>query len=77
MRTLAKELVGLRPDAIVSQTTPVSVALAGETRTIPIVLAGIADPVGGGLAASLARPGGNITGLTASIPHWAVNGLDY
>ena len=65
MRTLAKELVGLRPDAIVGQTTPVSVALARETRTIPIVLAGIADPVGGGLAASLARPGGNITGLTA------------
>ena len=65
MRTLAKELIGLRPDAIVGQTTPVSVALARETRTIPIVLAGIADPVGGGLAASLARPGGNITGLTA------------
>ncbi|MGA7668108.1 MAG: ABC transporter substrate-binding protein, partial [Pseudolabrys sp.] len=60
-----KELVGLRPDAIVGQTTPVSVALARETQTIPIVLAGIADPVGGGLAASLARPGGNITGLTA------------
>ena len=65
MRTLAKELVGLRPDAIVGQTTPVSVALARETQTIPIVLAGIADPIGGGLAASLARPGGNITGLTA------------
>jgi putative ABC transport system substrate-binding protein len=43
----------------------VSVALARETQSIPIVLAGIADPVGGGLAASLARPGGNITGLTA------------
>ena len=56
MRTLAKELVGLRPDAIVGQTTPVSVALARETQTIPIVLAGIADPIGGGLAASLARP---------------------
>ena len=65
MRTLARELVGLRPDAIVSQTTPVSIALARETQTIPIVLAGIADPVGGGLAASLARPGGNITGLAA------------
>ena len=65
MRTLAKELVGLRPDAIVGQTTPVSAALARETQSIPIVLAGIADPVGGGLAASLARPGGNITGLTA------------
>jgi len=65
MRTLAKELIGLRPDAIVGQTTPVSVALARETQSIPIVLAGIADPVGGGLAASLARPGGNITGLTA------------
>ena len=52
-------------DAIVGQTMPVSVALARETQTIPIGLAGIADPVGGGLAASLARPGGSITGLTA------------
>jgi putative tryptophan/tyrosine transport system substrate-binding protein len=65
MRTLAKELVDLRPDAIVGHTTPVIGALARETRTIPIVLAGIADPIGGGFAASLARPGGNITGLSA------------
>jgi ABC-type uncharacterized transport system substrate-binding protein len=77
MRALAKELVGLRPDAIVGQTTPVSVALARETRTIPIVLAGIADPVGSGLAASLARPGGNITGLTALDSALGGNGLDY
>ena len=78
MRTFAKELVGLRPDAIVGQTTPVIVALARETQTIPIVFAGVADPIGSGFAASLARPGGNITGLAAlTNPHWAVNGLDY
>ena len=68
MRSLAKELIDLRPDAIVASTTPVSGVLARETRTIPLVLAGVADPIGGGLAASLSHPGGNITGLTALDP---------
>jgi putative ABC transport system substrate-binding protein len=68
MRSLAKELIDLRPDAIVASTTPVSSVLARETQTIPIVLAGVADPIGGGLAASLSHPGGNITGLTALDP---------
>jgi putative ABC transport system substrate-binding protein len=61
---LAKELVELRPDAILGQTTPVAKALARETRTIPIVFVTVSDPIGGGLAASLARPGGNVTGFT-------------
>jgi putative tryptophan/tyrosine transport system substrate-binding protein len=61
--TFAKELVGLRPDVILSQTTPVTVALSRETRTIPIVFASVADPIASGFAASLARPGGNITGF--------------
>jgi putative ABC transport system substrate-binding protein len=65
MRTLAKELVDLRPDAIFGGSTAVIVALARETRTIPIVFAGVADPIGSGFAASLAHPGGNITGFTA------------
>lgn len=61
---LAKELVKLRPDAILAQTTPVASALAAETKTIPIVFVTVSDPIGGGLAASLTHPGGNITGFT-------------
>ena len=60
----AKELVNLRPDAILGQTTPVVRALALETRTIPIVFVQVSDPIGGGFAKSLARPSGNITGFT-------------
>jgi putative ABC transport system substrate-binding protein len=60
---LAKELVGLQPDVILAQTTPVIIALQRETRTIPIVFVGIADPVGSGLVGSLARPDGNATGF--------------
>jgi putative tryptophan/tyrosine transport system substrate-binding protein len=66
--TFAKELVELRPDAVVAQTTPVTAALARETRTIPIVFAVVSDPIGSGFAASLARPGGNITGFTTNEP---------
>ena len=64
IRTLAKELVELRPDAILDQTTPVTGALARETQTIPIVFVYVADPIGSGFAPRLARPGGNITGFT-------------
>jgi ABC-type uncharacterized transport system substrate-binding protein len=63
MRTFAKELVDLRPNAIFGVTTPAIGALAHETRTIPIVFAGVSDPVGAGYVESLARPGGNITGF--------------
>jgi putative ABC transport system substrate-binding protein len=61
---LAKELAGLRPDAILGQTTPVVKALAREMPTSPIVFVTVSDPIGSGFAASLARPGGNITGFT-------------
>jgi putative ABC transport system substrate-binding protein len=64
IRSFAKELVDLRPDAIFDQTTPVTGALASETQTIPIVFVYVADPIGSGFAPSLARPGGNITGFT-------------
>jgi putative ABC transport system substrate-binding protein len=64
IEAFAKELVGLRPDVILGQTTPVANALARETRTIPIVFVTVSDPIGSGLAASLTRPGGNITGFT-------------
>ena len=63
MRTLAKELVDLRPNAIFGVTTPAIGALARETRTIPIVFAGVSDPIGAGYIDNLARPGGNITGF--------------
>jgi len=60
---LAKELIASQPDAILAQTTPVVVALQGESRTIPIVFVGVADPVGSGLVNNLGRPDGNITGF--------------
>jgi putative ABC transport system substrate-binding protein len=64
LSTFAKELVDLRPDAIFGRGTSETIALARETRTIPIVFAAVSDPIGSGFAASLARPGGNITGFT-------------
>ena len=64
IRAYAKELVALAPDAIFCRTTPVTAAFAQETRTIPIVFVNVSDPVGAGFAASIARPGGNITGFT-------------
>ena len=68
INSFAKELVDLRPDAILSSTTPVFTALARETRTIPIVFTAVADPIGGGFAASFAHPGGNVTGFTGNDP---------
>jgi putative tryptophan/tyrosine transport system substrate-binding protein len=62
---LAAELVGLKVDVIVTSGTPATQAAKQATRTIPIVMTNNADPVGTGLVASLARPGGNVTGLTA------------
>ena len=60
---LAVELVRLKVDVIFAQGWPASVAAKQATRTIPIVTYGAGDPVGAGLVASLAHPGGNITGL--------------
>jgi putative ABC transport system substrate-binding protein len=61
---LTSELVRLKPDVIVTTGTPGAVAAMQATKTIPIVMASSADPVGSGLVASLARPGGNVTGFT-------------
>ncbi len=63
MRTLAKELVALRPDVILSDGTAATAVLQKETQTIPIVFVIVSDPVGSGFVASLPRPGGNITGF--------------
>ena len=64
IRTFAKELVELSPDIIVGYGTPVVVALQQETRSIPILFLSVTDPLGQGLVASLAHPGGNITGFS-------------
>src|ERR1700730_806657 len=65
---LADELVGLKVDAIVVSTTPAALAAKKATSTIPIVITSAFDPVGAGLATSLAKPGGNVTGLGMLIP---------
>jgi putative ABC transport system substrate-binding protein len=63
-RTLATELVDAKVDVIVANLTPAVQAARDATRSIPIVMASAGDPVATGLVASLAHPGGNITGLT-------------
>jgi putative tryptophan/tyrosine transport system substrate-binding protein len=69
IRALAQELVGLQPDIIVvTGSTPATVALQRETRTIPIVFANVGDPVATGLVERLDRPGGNVTGFAAFEP---------
>ena len=60
---LAKELIRLQPDVLLAYTTLVAAAFGRESRTIPIVFVNVSDPIGSGLVASLARPGGNLTGL--------------
>ena len=64
---LAAELVRLRVDLIVVPSTPTALAAKNATTTIPLVTVAVTDPVALGLVASLARPGGNITGLTSSV----------
>src|SRR5258707_12592120 len=76
MRRLAKELVALQPDVILSNTTPTTTALLQQTLTIPIVFAIVADPVGSGFVASFARPGGNVTGFTFTEPTMAGKWLE-
>jgi putative ABC transport system substrate-binding protein len=64
MKRFAKELVALEPDLIFTSSTPATAAMLQATRTIPVVFALAADPVGSGFVASLPRPGGNATGFT-------------
>jgi len=68
LRAYAAELVSLKPDAILGYATPAIAALQQATRTIPIVFVSANDPVGFGFIASLARPGGNITGFVSTEP---------
>ena len=62
-RAFAKELVSLNPDVIFVNSTSATAAVQRETTTIPVVFATVSDPVGSGFVASLARPGGNVTGF--------------
>jgi putative tryptophan/tyrosine transport system substrate-binding protein len=64
LRTYVAELVGSAPDAVLAHTAPVVAAVKRETRTVPTVFVMVPAPVEIGLVASLARPGGNITGFT-------------
>jgi putative tryptophan/tyrosine transport system substrate-binding protein len=68
IRALAKELVSLQPDIILTAGTPATAAVQRETRTIPIVFANVNDPVASGLVARLDRPNGNITGFALYEP---------
>lgn len=73
---LARELVEAEVDIIVTSATPGARAAMAATKTIPIVIASAADVVGSGLVASLARPGGNVTGLTLLIPDLGAKQLE-
>jgi putative ABC transport system substrate-binding protein len=69
MRTFARELITLQPDAILAVTTPVVAALVDETRTVPIVFVRVTDPVG--FVDNLAKPSGNVTGFSNFQPSLA------
>jgi putative ABC transport system substrate-binding protein len=77
MQQFAKEVVALQPNVILSSTTPTTRALLHHTRTIPIVFAIVADPIGSGFVASFARPGGNVTGLIFTEPTMAGKWLEF
>ena len=76
MQRFAKELIALQPDLIVTQSTPITATLLQETRTIPIVFALVADPIGSGFVASFAKPGGNVTGFVTIEPTMAGKWLE-
>jgi putative tryptophan/tyrosine transport system substrate-binding protein len=63
LQRFAREVIATQPDLILAQNTPTTRGLLDQTRTIPIIFANVADPVGSGLVASLSQPGGNVTGF--------------
>ena len=76
LNELASDLVRLKVDVIVTHNTPGPLAAKQATSTIPIVFATAGDPVGAGIVASLARPGGNVTGLSSQSPDVAGKRLE-
>jgi putative ABC transport system substrate-binding protein len=75
-RDRAAELVRLKPEVVLTASTPAVAAMSRATSTIPIVFANVADPVGSGFVASLARPGGNVTGFANFDPAMASKWLE-
>jgi putative ABC transport system substrate-binding protein len=76
MRAHAKQLIGTAPDVAVADSTPAALALQRESRTTPIIFIQAGNPVGSGLVANLARPGGNLTGFTNYVPSMAGKWLE-
>jgi putative ABC transport system substrate-binding protein len=76
MQRFAKELVALQPDLIVTQSTPITATVLQETRTIPIVFALVADPIGSGFVTNFAQPGGSVTGFVTMVPEMAGKWLE-
>jgi len=76
IQRFAKELVALQPDLILTQSAPATAELLKQTRSIPIVFALVADPIGSGFVASFPKPGGNITGFVTMEPSMAGKWLD-
>jgi putative tryptophan/tyrosine transport system substrate-binding protein len=75
-RQFAKELLDLRSDVILANSTPVAAAVRDTTRTTPTVFVQVSDPITAGVAQSLARPGGNLTGFTNFEPSIASKWLE-
>ena len=73
---LAQQVLAWQPDLIVTNLTPATLAAQRATQTIPIVMAGSGDPVATGLVKSLARPGGNVTGVAALGPELAAKSIE-
>lgn len=76
LAALARELVGRNPDVLLVATTPGNLAAKSATAAIPIVMVLVADPVGAGIVPSLARPGGNVTGITNIVAELAGKRLE-
>jgi len=76
VQRFANELVSLQPDLILTQSTPVTSELLRQTRTIPVVFALVADPIGSGFVANFPHPGGNVTGFVTMEPTMAAKWLE-
>lgn len=76
LATLAGDLVAIKVTALVTYQTPAALAAKAATSEIPIVMAGVADPVGNGLVQSLSRPGGNVTGVTGATAELGTKNLE-
>src|SRR5262249_8376425 len=74
VRDRVEELIALKPNVILAHTTPVATALRRKTSTIPIVFVNVSDPIGAGLADTIARPGGMLPGCCNTRRGFSVNG---